>query len=389
LKKILIVTRNFPPLWGGMERLNLHMAEELARVAEVRLVAPEGAEKHVTEALTVIPAPLKPLWRFLCTAGWKALREARAWKPDVVLAGSGLVAPLAFFAARACGAKAVASAHGLDMAAPHPVYRALWLPLMKRLDGLIANSRATRQLAENIGVAPQRITIVHPGVELSDADPGARRRFRVVHRLGEGPVLLSVGRLTTRKGLREFVSEVLPRVVLRFSDVQLVVIGDAPSDSLHAQIQSIDSILATAKNAGVEKNLRFLGKRFGAELSDAYAGADLHVFPVRHLPNDPEGFGMVAVEAAASGLATVAYATGGVVDAVSEGISGLLVEPGDVKGFAEAVCTLLRNPLSSVRIRCFAEQFAWSRFGEKLSRVLLGGHDEYFQRPQANATDTL
>jgi phosphatidylinositol alpha-1,6-mannosyltransferase len=371
LKKILIVTRNFPPLWGGMERLNLHMAEVLARVAEVRLVAPEGAEKHVTEALTVIPAPLKPLWRFLCAAGWKALREARAWKPDVVLAGSGLTAPLALAAARVSGARAVAYAHGLDMTAPHPVYRALWLPLMKRLDGLIANSRATRQLAENIGVAPQRITIVHPGVELSDADPGARRRFRETHGLDDAPVLLSVGRLTTRKGLREFVSDVLPRIAAQFPGVQLAVIGDAPSDSLHAGIQSIDSILATAKSVGVEKNLRFLGKRFGTELSDAYAGADLHVFPVRHIPDDPEGFGMDAVEAAARGLATVAYATGGVDDAVSEGKSGLLIEPGNAEHFAEAVCTLLQNPLPSAPIRHFAEQFAWPRFGEKIHQALL------------------
>jgi phosphatidylinositol alpha-1,6-mannosyltransferase len=372
LKKILIVTRNFPPLQGGMERLNLHMAKELARAAEVRLIAPEGAERYVAPPITVTPAPLKPLWRFLCVAGWKTLREARSWKPNVILAGSGLVAPLALIAARASGARAVVYAHGLDLVAPHPLYRALWLPLMKRFDGLIANSRATRQLAENIGVAPQRIAIVHPGVELpaADPDPDARRRFRETHRLGDAPVLLSVGRLAARKGLREFVSEALPRIVARFPEVQLTVIGDAPSDALHANAQSIDSILATAKNAGVEKNLRFLGKRSDAELSDAYAGADLHVFPVRHIPDDPEGFGMVAVEAAASGLATVAYATGGVVDAVSDGVSGALVPPGDAAAFAEAVLSLLRHPLPDAAIREFAAGFEWRLFGEQIARFL-------------------
>jgi phosphatidylinositol alpha-1,6-mannosyltransferase len=80
---------------------------------------------------------------------------------------------------------------------------------------------------------------------------------------------------------------------------------------------------------------------------------------------------MVAVEAAAGGLATVAYATGGVVDAVGEGESGSLVAPGDADGFADAVCSLLKNPLPPDRIRRFAEAFAWPRFGEKLCRVLL------------------
>ncbi|MDR2626301.1 MAG: glycosyltransferase, partial [Zoogloeaceae bacterium] len=174
MKKVLLITRNFPPLWGGMERLNLHMAEALAHAFALRLIAPEGAE----QSLSVCPVrgvPLRPLPRFLLAAGWQGVREAWRWKPDVVLAGSGLTAPLAWFAARLCGAKAVVYAHGLDLTAPHPVYRALWLPLMKRLDGLIANSHATQALAEKIGVAPERITIVHPGVTLPEQVDAAAR----------------------------------------------------------------------------------------------------------------------------------------------------------------------------------------------------------------------
>jgi phosphatidylinositol alpha-1,6-mannosyltransferase len=373
MKKLLIVTRNFPPLWGGMERLNLHMTEELSRYYDVRLVAPEGATEHASPSLRVMQAPLKPLWRFLLVSAWKTWREARAWHPDIILAGSGLTAPLALIAARSCKARAVAYAHGLDLTAPHPVYRALWLPAIKKLDGLIANSRATQKQAENIGVTAERIRIVHPGVSLPEPDNSpseARQRFRAEHQLGEGPILLSVGRLTTRKGLREFVSEVLPLVVEQFPEVQLVVIGDAPKDSLHADIQSVESIVAAAKRVGVEKYLRFLGKRFGSELTDAYAGTDLHVFPVRHLPNDPEGFGMVAIEAAAHGLATVAYATGGVIDAVSEGVSGYLVEPGNAPAFAKQVCRALEQQLPEAGIHHFAEQFAWKKFGNKIRDFL-------------------
>ncbi len=117
-----------------------------------------------------------------------------------------------------------------------------------------------------------------------------------------------------------------------------------------------------------------LGTRFGSELDDAYAAADVHVFPVREIPGDPEGFGMVAIEAAAHALPTVAYATGGVVDAVAAGVSGLLVAPGDCKGFADAVLELLRRPLQAEAIRLFAADFTWDRFGERVSDAL-GLHD--------------
>ncbi|MCL2021731.1 MAG: glycosyltransferase family 4 protein [Betaproteobacteria bacterium] len=370
MKKLLIITRNFPPLWGGMERLNWHMAEELSRFYEVRLIAPAGAAEHVSNTIKVTSVPLRPLWLFLLTAVTEAIREARLWHPDIVLAGSGLTAPLARMAARASGAKALVYAHGLDMTASHPVYRTLWLPHMRKLDGVIANSRATATLAEKIGVLPTRIGIVHPGVAMPDLDPDSRLRFRGSHGLGEAPVLLSVGRLTERKGMREFVRDILPMVVAEYSDAQLVVIGDVPEDSLYAKGQSIESIETVARAAGVASNVRFLGKRFGTELADAYTGADLHVFPVRYIPNDPEGFGMVAVEAAAHGLATVAYATGGVVDAVEDGVSGVLVQPGNHAAFAQAIVRLLEQPLAVEQMCAFAAGFEWSFFAKKIEKVL-------------------
>jgi phosphatidylinositol alpha-1,6-mannosyltransferase len=88
------------------------------------------------------------------------------------------------------------------------------------------------------------------------------------------------------------------------------------------------------------------------------------VFPVQHHPTDPEGFGMVAIEAAACGLPTVAYATGGVCEAVEHGLSGCLVPPGDVAGFARAVTALLETPsrVTASGCRRFAEQFSKEHF---------------------------
>ena len=117
----------------------------------------------------------------------------------------------------------------------------------------------------------------------------------------------------------------------------------------------------------MQDHLRFLGSASDADLSEAYQAADVLVFPVRDLAGDVEGFGMVAVEAAAHGLPTVAYATGGVVDAVAEGESGTLLAPGDEAGFAAATLRLLAQPMPPGRVRGFAERFAWSQFGAAMA----------------------
>ena len=365
--RVLLVTRNFPPLWGGMERLNWHMADELSREYAVTVVGPAGAAAQAPDNVTVIEVPLRPLWRFLLLASWRSLRAARRSRPSVVLAGSGLTAPMVWLAARFSGARCGAYVHGLDVIATHPVYRLVWRPFLRRMDRIIANSRHTAGLARSAGVDPARIEIVHPGVTLPTLDPQARARFRARHGLGEVPLLLSVGRLTARKGLAEFVAGVLPRIVAQRPDVHLVIVGDAPVDALYAQTQTPASIQAAANAAGVGKHLHFLGARFGAELAEAFAGSDLHVFPVRALHNDPEGFGMVAVEAAAHGLPTVAYATGGVTDAVAEGESGALLAPGDDAGFVAATLRLLAQPIPPERGRRFAERFAWPWFGAAMA----------------------
>jgi phosphatidylinositol alpha-1,6-mannosyltransferase len=289
-------------------------------------------------------------------------------------------------------------AHGLDVAAKHPVYRAIWLPAIRRADRVIANSHATALLCRDACVAAPRIGVVHPGVDLpadivsqdsrghsgaaalqrnpESSSPldftGAGVAFRQRHRLGNRLLLLSVGRLSARKGLREFVAQALPQIVAEHPHAMLLVVGDAPKDALHAESQAPASIQAAADAAGVGGNVRFLGVITDyAELGAVYRAADVHVFPVREIHGDPEGFGMVAVEAAAHGLPTVAFATGGVVDAVKEGRSGYLVTPGDYTAFAAAVSRVLAAGRAlGPGCRKFAAQFAWPLFGAQVKEQL-------------------
>lgn len=364
--RILHITRNLPPLIGGMERLNWHIADELSKYASVQLIGPQGAAAIAPAVVPVHEVPLRPLPRFLLASAWQAVAKARSFQPNIVLAGSGLTAPATWLAARASGARSFVYLHGLDAAVRHPLYRAIWHPAIRRMDGVIVNSQPTAQLAQQLGVAPEKITIIHPGVHIPTErqTPDALQAFRQHHGLGDQRILLSVGRLTERKGLREFVQHALPAIVQAAPDTVLAVVGDAPSDSLLAGVQTRASIQAVADAAGIGQHLRFLGMITDPQqLACAYECAAVHVFPVRQLEGDPEGFGMVAIEAAAHGLPTVAFATGGIVDAVKEGESGYLVAPDHYSELAEKITIALERPESGTKARTFARQFDWLSFG--------------------------
>ncbi len=152
----------------------------------------------------------------------------------------------------------------------------------------------------------------------------------------------------------------------------LLVIGETPKNSLGPGSQSVESIQKQAEKSGVAGHIIFLGAVNDKTLATAYNAANLHVFPVRHIPGDPEGFGMVAIEAAAHGLPTVAFAMGGVVEAVAQGQSGYLVLPGDYLAFSEGVTRILADGSYAWQTSSytFATQFAWPQLGKKMRKIM-------------------
>lgn len=374
----LLVTRNFPPLLGGMEKVNLHLLGSLQPTWRIALCGPAGCAEYAPPQTEVKQSRVKPLAAFLVATLWHSICLAWRRRPEWVIAGSGLMAPIAWLAAKCAGGKAAVYLHGLDIVAPSRVYRWLWLPFIRSCDLVLVNSANTARLATSRGVAAGKLRVLHPGTDLPTLDATAASDFRERRDFAQRPLLLSVGRLTERKGLVEFVTKVLPAIVARHPDTLLAVIGGEASDALHARAGSErDRILAAARIAGVEQSLHFLGRCDEATLGAAYQAADLHVFPVLELSGDVEGFGMVALESAAHGLPTVAFAVGGVSDAVQDGRTGTLVEPGNYVELGAAVIRQLAQPRKSATIsacREFAAGKAWPVFGERLRSLLGASH---------------
>lgn len=371
---MLLVTRNFPPLVGGMEKLNQRLQLALAHEWRVVMCGPEGSARYATTVEEVAETRVKPLFWFLLGSLWKSWRMARKHRPEWVIAGSGLTAPIAWIAARVSGAKLAVYLHGLDIIAPSSIYQLLWLPFIRASDLVMVNSRNTAALAESRAICAKRLQILHPGTEIPELDSNLAQAFRVRHALAERPLMLSVGRLTRRKGLAEFVRDSLSLILAHSPDAILLVIGEDAVNALHKQTGSErERIVSMARAAGIESALRFIGHCSEADLSAAYQAAQVHVFPVLELSGDVEGFGMVALESAAHGLKTVAFAVGGVPDAVEEPVSGVLVTPQDYERFADEVLSVLidiKDPDYLAGCRGFATGKEWGEFGKRLCNLL-------------------
>ncbi len=355
-----------------MERLIRHCYEELSGQFEMALVGPPGcASLPGINPDTTLECPLRPTLWSLIRFQYAAWRLALRFRPGIVLAGSGVTAPASLFAGRSVGATVIGYVHGLDLVADSRIYQWLFVGALRRFDRLLANSRNTRRLADRATGLGSRIHIIHPGV--SPAPQPATNistTFRQQHGLSERtPILLSVGRLTPRKGLAEFIEHALPTVVKELPECVLAVIGSDPDHALKKNASAAARIMDAASTRGLTKHLLFLGSVGDQRLHEAMAAADLMVFPVLDLPGDVEGFGMVALEASASGLPTIAFAAGGVPDAIEHDVSGYLIPPGDYRQFAETIVQHLRQhdaPAWRERCRRYASAFTWDQFGEKL-----------------------
>jgi phosphatidylinositol alpha-1,6-mannosyltransferase len=365
---LLIISRNLPPVIGGIERLMHRLLHELDASTECWVIGPRGCREHLPSGMRVFeiphrPAPLFMLLAMLTTAGCLLARRFRA-----VLAGNGLMALVAL-PARLRRVPIVTMVYGLDVVTENPLYRAVCLPAIRSSDAVIACSTNTARLARERGVTASRLSIALPGVEMPKLPPSPEDAARI----DDGrPLLVSVGRLVRRKGIADFIRHALPAIVERVPTVRYVVIGAAPVAALKREPAETGRIRAAICAASMERHVELAGFVDDGMLEAWMSIARAHVFPVLDLPQDVEGFGLVALEAAARGVPTVAFDAGGVSDAVAPGRSGALVPSGDYAALATAVVRVLEEPARAQAHSCqaFARDHDWPSYARNVLRVL-------------------
>ena len=354
----------------------LQICNLVVKQFDLAVVGPLGAASVLPQTVTVKCVPALPLDTFLFYAQAAAQQLYEQRIPDVILCGTAVTAPIAAQLPISDSIRLGCFLHGREIKA---CYMPKWINIMhvlKTFDLLIANSCYSRDLAISSGFNPHKTVVLNPGVgslvdELSTSITLSSLMDEI---LGDNdPILLYVGRLIARKGLVEFVDRCLPRIVEVHPRTLLVIIGDEPKQSIFPEPEYMVRIKAAASKHNLLNKLLFLGNTRDNILRAVYLQSQMLVLPAIASPMDAEGFGMVALEAAYFGVPTTAFAVDGIPDAISHGISGYLVTPGNYDQFTNAILRHLAGigPIvKSQKCKEYASNRSWDEYGKQLCQIL-------------------
>ena len=371
---------------GGMNVYIVEVAERLARAGvEVEVftratcselppvveMAPGVLVRHVIagpfEGLAKEDLPAQ-----LCAFTTGVLRAEASRAPgwyDLVHSHYWLSGQVGWLAKDRWGVPLVHTAHTLakvknqllaDGDKPEPMARVIGEEqVVAAADGLVANTPAeAADLIELYAAEPRRVSVVPPGVDLDTFTP-SQTRNRAKFGLPEDALVVAfVGRIQPLKA-----PDVLLRAAaeLRARDPELgakliVAICGGPSGS---GLDRPTALMDLAAELGIADCVRFLAPQPREDLAELFRAVDLVA-----VPSHNESFGLVAIEAQACGTPVVAAAVGGLVTAVRDGVSGILVDTHRPADWAAVLGDLLAHParrreLSAGAVR-HAHEFSWS-----------------------------
>ncbi len=316
--RVLVATDAWRPQVNGVVRTYERLADQAADLG-VELVFLTPAE------FRTVPCPTYPEIRLAIPGYNFVIERLDVVRPDAVhIATEG---PVGWMARRYCMQRGIPFTTAFHTRFPEYVSERFGIPaswiyaIQRRFHNCGAGMMvASRSLAEELeGRGFERIMPWTRGVDTTLFRPRAVRRFG-----SDRPVFLYVGRVAVEKNIEAFLNAGL--------DGRKVVVGTGPMlDDLRQRYQDVV----------------FTGKLIGEDLAEAYASADVFVFP-----SVTDTFGIVLIEAMACGLPVVAFPVTGPIDNVVDGVTGVL---GD--DLVAAARSALR--LDRAAVRAHALNFSW------------------------------
>lgn len=265
-------------------------------------------------------------WLFAVLPFW--LRR-QSWRPEVVITAQWpLLQGLLWLDRRI---PVINLVHGRELLS------GIWGPLTSRIARLfltrasmhVCNSHAVQSMLQRIQPRVPSC-VIHPGV-----DP--QTFFPVSGFADHGPlqqddwVVLSLGRQVRRKNTRALV-RIWPKVLQRYPQARLCIGGGGPE---------LPVLQKLVQQGQLQHSVFFLGRIPDQDLNAWYSRAQVFAMPCLEDSRDVEGFGIVFLEANACETPVIGSRSGGVPDAIAEGISGILVTPDDDQALLEAICKLI------------------------------------------------
>jgi len=338
---------------GGIARYNQDLLSALAqsgRVSDITVLPRFAAGTPSTPAKVrqLRPSPDRSSW--IARSISLAVRQ----RFDVIFCGHLNALPLAALIARLRRSFLWAQVHGIEAWQPRG---AAWREGLATAALVTSVSRHTRQkLLAWADVAPHRVRVlpntIDPIYQPRPADP----KLKASLGLAGKRVILTVGRLSASERYKghDRIIEALPEVLGQVPDAMYVIVGSGDDQPRLAEL---------ARETGVADRVIFAGQVPGRELPDYFAIADVFA-----MPSTGEGFGIVFLEAAASGLPVIGGNRDGSLDALADGAIGRAVDPDSREELVAALTQALtgRAPRQTDAVR----RFAFSSFAEHVDQLV-------------------
>lgn len=366
-----MLTQDFPPADGGIAIFVQHVCQELQRNnvrAEVLAQDVDGATAFdVVQSYTIHRyagrGRLSSIAPIVSTV-FHALRG----HADVLFLGHMLstYALGAWLLWRILRLPYVILVHGFDLVEYWRQSRLDHLTsalILKDAALIFANSEYTKSVVlGRLGGAEGKVTVINPGVDADMFRPGLdTSAIKEQYGISDDRVILTVGRLVPKKN-HDHVLRALPEVLQKIPNLKYLIVGSGPEE---AQLKEV------ARQLGISKQVIFTGAIEHASLPPYYCLSNVFVMPSCVVADNFESFGIVFIEASACGKPVIGSKTGGISDAVVDGVTGLLVEPNDVKEIAQTLIRLLTDEQLALTLgkngRARAEnELTWRAMGGRI-----------------------
>jgi len=352
---------------GANQALNRLVGYLLRQGAQVRIYSPmvEKPAFPPTGDLVGVPAfsiPTRAEYRVPAALTPRVRRDLERFAPNVIhVASPDIVAHRALSWARARNIPAVASVHTrfdtymqyYNLHWLEPVVRAIMRRFYRRCDAIVVPAESTAAILRAQRMSKD-ISLWSRGVDREQFHPGRRSEdWRSAQGIAEPDMVVSfLGRLVLEKGLDVF-ADSIDAARARGVALKVVAIGDGPARDFFEK-RLPDAI--------------FTGQLTGAELAEALASTDVFLNP-----SITEAFGNVTLEAMACGLPVIAAAASGTTNLVRDGETGVLVQPGDIAAYADALAAYAAEP--QLRRQhgeaglAFAKTMDWDRINGAVMKV--------------------
>lgn len=363
--KVLFITRKYPPQVGGMESYSYGLINNYP--GEKYTIIYRGSQKWL---------PL--VYSYLLLRG---LLKAIIKKVDVIHLSDGVMAPMGWIIKLITRKKVVFTAHGKDINFNFGLYQMIMPFFFKKMDRIYCVSRNTLKECLKVGISQKKCLFIPNGINPKEFDENYNKedlkkeleeKYKLA--LNNKKILLTVGRLSKRKGVLWFLKNVMSYLN---KDVVYVIVGsdnteinDLKSWIGIKKVNYSDKILEALEKLNLKNKVFWLGRLSLADLKKFLKISDIFVMPNIKVEGDVEGFGIVALEAAVAGLPVLASDLEGIKDAIVNNKNGILVKSQNAESFRKKIVELLSdddycNKLGEKFSKYTKESYNWKKISAK------------------------